>query len=335
MKEKRFWVNRNVMVTGSTGFIGMWLVDELLSKGAIVFALVRNRSDQSHRKKRPSKGILELIIGRLEDLDILETAIRSNKIEIIFHLAANNTNIGSTPLPLPTLETNIRGSYNLFEAVRLQSKQMPRVILASSQEVEKSHVAGTKIRKKRHPYEVSKTCVELIANAYTDTFGLNIAIVRSENVYGGRDLNWNRLIPGTIRFISKGERPVIRSGGEMQRDYIYIEDVINAFLRVGEIISKETVQNKVFHLGTEVNTTTLEIVRKICKLMNVNHNDVEMKDRNFHERNHIIQSTEETRILLDWSPKYNIDKGLEKTVEWYNMYFPRNYKVSNSDSEIK
>ena len=302
MKEESFWVNRKVMVTGATGFIGMWLVNELVCKGANVFALVRNSSDEIHLNKSQCKGILELIIGSVEDLNILETAIRSKKIEIIFHLAANNTNIGTTLLPLSILETNIRGGYNLFEAARLQSKQMPTVILASSQEAEKFHDAISKIRKKRHPYEVSKTCVELISNAYTDTYGLNIAIIRSENVYGGRDLNWNRLIPSTIRFICNGERPVIRSSGEIKRDYIYIEDIINAFLRVGEITSKKTDQNKVFHLGTEVNTTTFDIVKKICKLMNVNHNEVKMRNGNYHERKHTFQSTEET-------------------VAWYNTFF--------------
>ena len=334
MKEKDFWENKKVFVTGSTGFIGRWLVNELLSKGAKVFALVRNSADQTLRNKGLEKGMLELIIGRVEDLDILETAIRSNKIEIIFHLAAKNINIGSALSPLSTFETNLRGSYNLLEAVRRQSKQISGIILASSKEAEIFRGKGAKSRDKRHPYEVSKTCVELIANAYADTFGLNIAIVKSENVYGGRDLNWNRLIPGTIRFISKGERPVIRSGGDIQRDYVYIKDVIKAYLQLGELISIETLENKIFYLGTEKNTSTFEIVKKICRLMNVNTGDFEVRNHGFDERKQTIQSTEKTKRLLHWSPKFDIDTGLKETIEWYDMYFSKKLKVlENSKSK--
>ena len=323
MKEKDFWENKKVFVTGSTGFIGRWLVNELLSKGAKVFALVRNSADQTLRNKGLEKGILELIIGRVEDLDIIETAIRSSKIEIIFHLASKNINIGNTLSPLSTFETNLRGSYNLLEAVRRQSKQISGVILASSKEAEIYHGEGAKSREKRHPYEVSKTCVELIANAYADTFGLNIAIVRSENVYGGRDLNWNRLIPGTINYISKGKRPVIRSDGNIKRDYVYIKDVIDAYLRLGELIYNEKHENKIFYLGTEQNITTYEIVKKICRLMNVNPDHHELRGQGFDEREQTIQSTQKTRELLHWSPNFDIDTGLKETVEWYDNYFSK------------
>jgi|TARA_B100002003_G_C14149195_1_gene552672 CDP-glucose 4,6-dehydratase len=323
MKEKDFWENKKVFVTGSTGFIGRWLVNELLSKGAKVFALVRNSADQTLRNKGLEKGILELIIGRVEDLDIIETAIRSSKIEIIFHLASKNINIGNTLSPLSTFETNLRGSYNLLEAVRRQSKQISGVILASSKEAEIYHGEGAKSREKRHPYEVSKTCVELIANAYADTFGLNIAIVRSENVYGGRDLNWNRLIPGTINYISKGKRPVIRSDGNIKRDYVYIKDVIDAYLRLGELIYNEKHENKIFYLGTEQNITTYEIVKKICRLMNVNPDHHELRCQGFDEREQTIQSTQKTRELLHWSPNFDIDTGLKETVEWYDNYFSK------------
>ena len=273
------------------------------------------------------KGILELIIGRVEDLDILETEIRLNKIKTIFHLAAKNTNIGNTLSPLSTFETNIRGSYNLLEAVRRQSKKMPGVILASSKEVEMNHGGGAKSRKKRHPYEVSKMAVELVANAYKDTFGLNIAIIKTENVYGGRDLNWNRLIPGTIRFISNGERPVIRSVGDIRRDYVYIKDVINAYLRVGELIPKGTLENNLIYIGTEESTTTLEIVKKICRLMDFNPNDLVIMDQDYDERHHTIQSIDETRELLNWSPEYSIETGLTETVEWYKMFFSKNQRI--------
>jgi len=327
MKNSNFWHNRKVLVTGATGFIGSWLVKELLKREVKVFALVRKTTSHAIGQNNIGNDELTWIKGRVENLGLLEKTIRLNNIETIFHLAAKNVNIGKALSPVSTFETNLRGTYNLLEGVRRQPKLMPSVILASSKEAGLVYGPEGSIREKRHPYEVSKTCMELIADCYADLFGLNIVIVRSENVYGGGDQNWRRLIPSTIRFISKNERPVIRNG-DIQRDYVYIRDVVDAYLRLGEIIEKKQLDERVIYFGTEKVLTSLEVVKKICRMMNFCDDPVIIGDGP-NERPHTFESTKKTRELLDWLPKYDINNGLKETIEWYNMYFAENSRYPN------
>ena len=321
MRNNDFWRDRKAFVTGATGFIGAWLVDELLKKEAQVFALVRRPKSLPPGQKKFVQQGLTIVRGSVEDLEILQRTIKTNRIDTVFHLAAKNVNIGNTLSPMSTFETNVRGSYNVLEASRRQENQMPTVILASSKEAGLVHERGGVIREKRHPYEVSKTCMELIAYSYADSFGLNLAIVRCANVYGGGDLNWNRLIPGTIRSLLKGSRPIIRSSGDIRRDYIFVKDVVEGYLRLGQFMGEKQIEDKVIHLGTETSITALEVVKKICKMMNIDSVDPVIMNQAQGERSFTFQSTEKTRELLGWSPKYDIDTGLKETVDWYRSYF--------------
>tara|TARA_B100000315_G_scaffold259911_1_gene318038 strand:- start:1116 stop:2096 length:981 start_codon:yes stop_codon:yes gene_type:complete len=325
MKKNSFWKGKNVFVTGMTGFIGNWLVNELFNREANVFGLIKDFQSLKFYQKNFIDNGLNIIEGKIEDLDILLNTIETNSIDTVFHLASKNINIGMKLSPFTTFETNIRGTYNILEAIRTQ-KTRPSIILASSMEVGRN---GNKVfnNKIRHPYETSKSCVEIIANSYADTFNLNLAIMRSENVYGGADLNWNRLIPGTIKSLNNLERPMIRSGGRMLRDYIYVVDAIEAYLCLGEFIESNNLKNKVINLCSDNTLTALDIVENISQIMDVGYLKPIITDESFDERSHSIDMGQNAKDLLGWSSQFDIYAGLTQTIKWFNHYFSSIKKV--------
>jgi len=229
MKQTDFWSQRRVFVTGATGIVGSWLVKDLLAQGAYVVALVRDADPQSELYRSGDIHRISVVSGRLEDFHTLERAINEHEIDTVFHLAAQPIVGVAHRFPLHTFESNIRGSYNLLEACRVHNQFVQRVVIASSDKAygpqpnlpytEEMPLQGC------HPYEVSKSCTDLIAQSYYYTYGLPVAIARCGNIYGGGDLNWSRIVPGTIRAFLQGERPVIRSDGTYVRDYIYVQRI--------------------------------------------------------------------------------------------------------------
>ena len=268
---------------------------------------------------------VEVVKGCVEDAAGIESILRNANTDTVFHLAAINVNIGTTVPPAAIFETNIRGTWNVLEACRL-TPSVGRVVIASSREAEEvrdTHLsdAPSGPRRKRHPYQVSKISAELVAQAYSDTYDMPVVISRSDNIYGGRDLNWNRLIPGTVRSLFSGEAPMLRSDGMLMRDYVHIEDMVKAYLMLASRATDAGIRGEVFHFATGTSTSVLEIVTHLCELAGRPDLKPVILNQSKGERVNQERSTERERDLLGWSSRVRIREGLRSTVDWYRNYF--------------
>jgi CDP-glucose 4,6-dehydratase len=322
--SRNFWNGRRVFVTGATGMIGSWLVKDLLAQGAYVAALVRDADPQSELYRSGDIRRVTVVNGALEDFWTLERAINEHEVDTVFHLGAQTIVGTAHRFPLPTFEANIRGTYNLLEACRLHSNMVQRVVIASSDKAygEQPNLPYTEDMplNGRHPYEVSKSCADLIAQCYHHTYGLPVAIARCGNVYGGGDLNWSRIVPGTIRSFLRGERPIIRSDGTYVRDYIYVKDVVRAYMRLAECLDDDRVQGEAFNFSTETPLTVLELVQAIQRLMNCEHIEPQILDYAEGEIRAQYLSAAKARSILSWEPRFNLEQGLRETIEWYRVF---------------
>lgn len=319
-----FWHGRRVFVTGATGVIGSWLIKELLVQGAYVVGLILDADPQSELFRSGDVKRVSVVNGALEDFWTLERSINQHEVDTIFHLGAQTIVGTAHRFPLPTFEANIRGTYNLLESCRLHADFVQRVVIASSDKAygeqpnlpytEESPLTG------RHPYEVSKSCADLIAQSYHHTYGLAVAIARCGNVYGGGDLNWSRIVPGTVRSLLRGERPVIRSDGAYLRDYIYVKDIARAYMQLAEQLNDSRVQGEAFNFSAEKPVNVREIVGIIQQLMN--RTDLEPNIRNYavgeiHSQ-HILAA--KAREILKWHATFDLESGLSETIEWYRSF---------------
>lgn len=317
----RFWQSRRVFITGTTGIVGSWLVKALLAEGAHVVALVQDADPQSELYRSGDIRHVTVVNGALESFWTLERSINLYEIDTVFHLGAQTIVGVAHRFPLPTFEANIRGTYNLLEACRLHQDLVQRVIIASSDKAygEQPTVPYTEDMplNARHPYEVSKSCTDLIAQCYYHTYGLPVAIARCGNVYGGGDLNWSRIVPGTIRSLLRGERPIIRSDGTYVRDYIYVKDAVLGYMLLAERLFDKKVQGQAFNFSLEKPMTVLEMVRLIQKLMNCEIIEPEVRNCATGEIHSQYLSAAKARKTLDWKPRYSLEAGLQETIEWY------------------
>jgi CDP-glucose 4,6-dehydratase len=316
------WRGRRALVTGATGFVGSWLVRRLLDCGAEVTALVRAAQAESPRVRDHGARGARVVVGRVEDLECVRSALAAGRVETVFHLAADNVNVGSEVSPLSLFETNIRGTYSLLEACR-GCPAVHGVILASSAEADGGPAAAGEPARKRHPYEVSKVSAELIARSYADTYGLPLAIARSDNVYGGGDFNWRRLIPGTILALHEGRRPTLRSDGTLRRDYVFVRDMVEAYLRLAERLDDAAVRGGVFHFATGIGTSALEVVDRLGALMERPDLEPDVTRASLGERVDRARSTERELRLLGWRSETGLEAGLAETVRWYEEHFAR------------
>ena len=317
---------RNVFVTGASGIIGYWLTDYLYKIGAEVTVYVRDFVPKSNLIKSNVFSKVNIVWGELEDYARVERSLNEYEIETVFHLGAQTIVETANRSPLATFNANIRGTWNVLEACR-NSKLVKNVVVASSDKAygdsdelpykEDMHLAG------KHPYDVSKSCSDLIAQSYAYTYGMPIAIARCGNVYGGNDLNFNRIVPGTIKSLLNNERPVIRSDGTFKRDYVYVKDVVDSYIVLAESLDKKEVKGQSFNFGNDKPITVLEIVSAMQKLMKkeklrpkiLNTAKGEIKDQ-------YLDSCK-ARRLLNWKPKYALEKGLKETIEWYRDFFKK------------
>lgn len=319
-----FWHGRRVLVTGATGVIGSWLVKSLLDEGAWVAALVRDADPVSEFYRSGLSHQVSVINGGLEDFWTVERAVNEHQVGAVFHLGAQTIVGTAHRSPLPTFEANIRGTYNLLEACRIHSDMVRQVVVASSDKAygEQPDLPYTEDMslKGLHPYEVSKSCADLVAQAYHHTYGLPVAIARCGNVYGGGDLNWSRIVPETIRSFHQGNRPVIRSDGSYVRDYIYVKDIAHAYMRIAECLSDERVMGEAFNLSTESPLTVLELVKTIQGLMGCEEITPKILGTAEGEIKSQYLSTEKARKVLGWRPKYGLEPGLQETIAWYRRF---------------
>lgn len=319
-----FWRDRPVLVTGGTGLLGGWLVKELVECGADVVALVR---DWVPRSELVATGLIDrvrVVRGDVRDQEVLERALNEYEIVSVLHLAAQATVGPANRNPIPTLETNILGTWTMLEACRRNST-VKQIVVASSdkaygdQEIlpytEDAPVAG------RNPYDVSKSCADLISQMYAHTYGLPVCITRCGNFYGGGDLNWNRLVPGTIRSVVRGERPVIRSDGQYTRDYIYVRDGVCAYMLLAEKLGENpALAGEVFNFSYEQRMTVMALVDKILAVMGSDLKPDVRNEASNEIRDQYLDAGK-ARAALGWLPAFTLDDSLRATVDWYKRYF--------------
>lgn len=322
--NRAFWLDRPTFVTGGTGLVGSWLVKRLVAAGADVVCLVRDWVPQSELVRTGMIEKVKVVRGDIRDREILERTLGEYEIDTVIHLAAQTIVTIANRNPVSTFETNIAGTWNLLEAAR-RSPKVKQLVMASSdkaygdQEIlpydENTPLQG------QHPYDVSKSAADLIASTYAKSYDLPVAITRCGNFYGGGDMNWNRIIPGTIRSILRGQRPVIRSDGQYIRDYFYVEDGAAAYMLLAEqLAANRELKGESFNFSNEIQVTVLEIVSKILRLMN---SDLEPQVLNeaSNEIRHQYLSAEKARRVLDWHPLFNLDDALSLTIDWYKDFF--------------
>ncbi|MCY8104728.1 GDP-mannose 4,6-dehydratase [Bacillus mojavensis] len=320
-----FWKNKNVFVTGCTGLLGSYLVKELIEQGANVTGLVRDHVPQSNLYQGEHVKKMNIVQGALEDLPVIERALGEYEIDTVFHLAAQAIVGVANRNPVSTFEANILGTWNVLEACR-KHPLIKRVIVASSDKAygdqENLPYDEDMPLQGKHPYDVSKSCADLISHTYFHTYGLPVCITRCGNLYGGGDLNFNRIIPQTIQLVLNGEAPEIRSDGTFVRDYFYIEDAVQAYLLLAEKMEEHNLAGEAFNFSNEIQLTVLELVETILKKMNSNLKP-KVLNQGSNEIKHQYLSAEKARKLLNWTPAYTIDEGLEKTIGWYTEFFKK------------
>jgi CDP-glucose 4,6-dehydratase len=318
-----FWRDRPVLVTGATGLVGAWLTRRLVEVGAEVVCLVRDWVPQSELVRSTTLERVKVAQGDIRDRDALERIIGEYETDTVIHLAAQTIVGIANRNPISTFETNIQGTWNLLEACR-RSPGVRSIVIASSDKAygdqkilpysEEAPLQG------RHPYDVSKSCADLLALTYAKTYEAPVAITRCGNFYGGGDLNWNRIVPGTIRSALRGERPVIRSDGQYVRDYFYVEDGAAAYMLLAEqLYCRKELRGQAFNFSNELQVTVLELVYQILAAMD---SDLEPEVRNeaSNEIGRQYLSAERARRALDWSPMFTLEEGLTRTIAWYKEF---------------
>jgi CDP-glucose 4,6-dehydratase len=319
-RSKSFWVDRPVFVTGATGLLGHWLAQRLVDAGADVVCLVRDWVPTSELMRSGLIERVKVVRGDVRDQPLLERSLGEYEIGTVFHLAAQTIVTIANRNPVSTFETNVAGTWALLEACR-RSPKVEQIVVASSDKAygDSKNLPYTEDAplQGRHPYDASKSCADLIAQTYASTYDLPAVITRCGNFYGGGDLNWNRIVPGTIRSILRGQNPVIRSDGLSVRDYFYVEDGANAYMQLAEkLASKPEWRGQAFNFSNETQVNVLDLVRKILALMGSGLSPVVMNEAS-NEIRHQYLSAQKARSLLGWAPLFTLEEGLARTIEWY------------------
>jgi len=319
--ETSRWRGTRVFVTGASGLLGSAMVAELVARGADVTVLLRDWVPSSRLLSSDLTARTNVVHGDLLDLPLLVRCLNEYEIGTVFHLGAQTIVGTASRSPLSTFESNIQGSWNLLEACRLNATLVERVVVASSDKAygihERLPYTEEAPLQGRFPYDVSKSCADLIALSYFHSFGTPVAVTRCGNLWGPGDLNYNRLIPGTIRSALLGEAPIIRSDGTFRRDYFFVRDAVDAYLLLAEQMLDKTLAGQAFNFGNEEPLTVLAVVERILQAMSrvdlepviLNQAQQEIPDQ--------YLDCAKARRVLGWRPSYSMDAGLTETIPWY------------------
>lgn len=315
------WRHRRVFVTGATGLLGSELVATLVAQGADVTCLVRDWVPASRLLASKTIDVTNVVCGDLVDTDLLVRAINEYEIDTVFHLGAQAIVGAASRSPVGTFDANIRGTWSLLEACRQNAKLVSRVVVASS---DKAYGIADRLPYTedaplhgRFPYDVSKSCADLIALSYFHSYRLPVVVTRCGNLWGAGDLNYNRLIPGTIRSVLLGEAPIIRSDGTYRRDYFYVKDAACAYLALASKMLDLDLAGQAFNFGNEAPVTVLEVVRIILRAMGASGLDPVILNEATGEIPDQYLDCRKARLVLNWKPRYDFETGLAETVPWY------------------
>jgi len=322
MAEARVnWRRQRVFVTGATGLLGSALVEELVALGADVTCLVRDWVPSSRLLRSATATSTNVVGGDLQDLDLLIRALNEYEIETVFHLGAQTIVGTASRSPLSTFESNIRGTWNVLEACRQNARLIQRVVVASSDKAYGMHerlpyTEETPLEG-RFPYDASKSCADLIALSYFHTYRTPVAVTRCGNLWGPGDLNFNRLIPGTIRSALLGESPVIRSDGTYRRDYFFVRDAVNAYLTLAGAMTGGRFAGDAFNFGNEQPFTVLEVVEIILKTIGRTDLTPTILNEASAEIPNQFLNCAKAKRELGWAPRHTFESGLSETIPWY------------------
>ncbi|MCX6666296.1 MAG: GDP-mannose 4,6-dehydratase [Euryarchaeota archaeon] len=323
---KDLWKDKNVFVTGCTGLLGSHLTQMLVEKKANVIGLVRDSVPKSNLKQTGVYDTINIVRGSVEDFYTMERTINEYEIHTIFHLAAQTIVGTANRNPLSTFESNIKGTWCVLEACR-RVPTVKKILVASS---DKAYGSQEKLPYNEeaplmgeHPYDASKSCADLLALMYYKTYQLPVCATRCGNFYGPGDLNFNRIVPGTIRSVLNNQTPVIRSDGSNIRDYFYVKDGALSYLHLAEKMNDPNIHGEAFNFSNEQQISVLEITNNILKLMKREDLQPKILNQATNEIKHQYLSAKKAREQLKWRPKYTLDKGLRETIEWYTKFLKR------------
>ncbi len=320
--DPAFWRDRPVAVTGATGFLGSHVVDQLVRLGAHVAILVRDDVVRSPVSQSWA-GKVAVVRGRVEDQAVVERLLGEYESRTVLHLAAQSQVGVANRNPAATYEANVAGTWSLLEAVR-RSPRVEQVITASS---DKAYGAQPVLPYDEempllavNPYDVSKACADLISSSYHKTFDVPVCVTRCGNFFGPGDQNWERLVPGTIRSLLRGERPLIRSDGTMVRDYLYVVDGALAYMRLVEAMADDpTIVGEAFNFSTETPLTVLELVAALQTAAGTEL-EPDIRSTATHEIDSQFLSAAKARKVLGWEPTLSVEEALAETVGWYRSH---------------
>lgn len=320
------WQGRRVLVTGAYGFLAGHLIERLLERGAEIVGLVRDCPKESYLQLRGLEGRITRVSGDLTDLELCRRAVNEHEVQVVLHVAAQAIVGLANRSPLSTFESNIRGTYTLLEACReLWGPRSPlqAIIVASSDKAygdqetlpyrEEAPLQGL------HPYDASKSCTDLISRTFANTYGLPVAVTRCANLYGPGDLNLSRIVPATCQSVLRGERPIIRSDGSPQRDYLYVRDAAEGYLALAERLSAGEAAGRAYNLGTGRPVTVLELVAQIIAVAGSDLTP-DVQGTASAEIQHQYLDPGRARRELGWEAQTPLEQGLREAYDWYKGY---------------
>lgn len=324
-----FWQDKNVFITGATGFVGRWLTKALLDLGANPITIAHDMTLGCLNRLLPSNyaSRIQCLGGDICDLEKVARVFSRHEIQVCFHLAAQTIVGVANRSPVQTFESNIKGTWNLLEAVR-RSEACQATILASTDKVygepklvpipEDHPLLGA------YPYDSSKICSEIVTRTFYNTYGLSVAIARCCNIYGGGDVNYSRIIPGSMRSVILGKNPIIRGDGKSVRDFLFVQDAVNAYLLLAEKFDEVGLKGEAVNFGTAIPITVIELVDRIIRVSGKPHLQPEILGIRGKEIQVQYLDSTKARTRLHWEPRVTLDEGLSRTFEWYteNLNYP-------------